>query len=119
MNLGEALEKVIIDKKISINKLANEAGYSRQYMYELLKSKDSGITPHKIQLETLKNICTASGYSLKKLLQDIGYIESDNNIIPNTVTFINSDYKKFTYNLIDEHMQTIMQLVKYLNNKNP
>ena len=73
MKLGEAIENILVESGLTISAFSRKVGYSRQYIYELLKSKDTGFT-RKIQLDTLKRICDATDYSLEKLLADIDYI---------------------------------------------
>lgn len=86
--LGDAIERILIESGLSISAFSRKVGYSRQYIYELMKTEDAGLA-RKIQLDTLKRICDATGYSLERLLADLGYIaRSEEDLAPNTVIVV-------------------------------
>lgn len=115
MKLGEAIEQILVESGLSISAFSRKVGYSRQYIYELLKSKETGFN-RKIQLDTLKKICDATNYSLEKLLADIDYIpKPKTDIEPNTIIVVNKGGEKVYYTL-DEHDTTLIeQLAKTLS----
>ena len=114
MKLGEAIEQILVDSGLSISAFSRKVGYSRQYIYELLKSKDTGFC-RKIQLDTLKKICDATGYSLEKLLSDIGYISKPKTEFEaNSVIVIGRGGDKTYYKLTEQNLQLIEQLAKSL-----
>ena len=115
MKLGEAIEQILVESGLSISAFSRKVGYSRQYIYELLKSKETGFN-RKIQLDTLKKICDATDYSLEKLLADIDYIpKPKTDIEPNTIIVVNKGGEKAYYTL-DEHDTTLIdQLAKTLS----
>lgn len=117
MKLGEAIEQILVESGLSISAFSRKVGYSRQYIYELLKSKDTGFS-RKIQLDTLKKICDSTGYSLEKLLADIEYIpKPKTDVEPNTVIIVNRSGEKAYYTL-DEHNVALMDsLAKALSKK--
>ena len=115
MNLGEAIEQILVESGLSISAFSRQVGYSRQYIYELLKSKDTGLC-RKIQLDTLRKICDATGYSLEKLLADIDYIpKPKSEFDPNTVIIIGKNGEKAYYTLTDRDIVLIEQLAKSLH----
>ncbi|MBP5405047.1 MAG: helix-turn-helix transcriptional regulator [Clostridia bacterium] len=115
MRLGEAIEQILVDSGLSISAFSRKVGYSRQYIYELLKSKDTGFC-RKIQLDTLKKICDATGYSLEKLLSDIGYINKPRTEFEtNSVVVIGRGGDKAYYKLSEQNIQLIEQLAKSLS----
>ncbi len=117
MKLGEAIEQILVESGLSISAFSRKVGYSRQYIYELLKSKDTGFS-RKIQLDTLKKICDATGYSLEKLLADIDYIpKPKTDIEPNTVIIVNKGGDKSYYSLDENNLALFEQLVKALSKK--
>lgn len=114
MKLGEAIEQILVDSGLSISAFSRKVGYSRQYIYELLKSKDTGFS-RKIQLDTLKRICDATDYSLEKLLADIGYIpKPKTDVEPNTIIVIGKGGDKSYYTLSEQEVVLIEQLAKTL-----
>lgn len=115
MKLGEAIEQILVESGLSISAFSRQVGYSRQYIYELLKSKDTGFC-RKIQLDTLRKICEATGYSLEKLLADIEYIpRPKTEFEPNTVIIIGKNGDKTYYTLAERDVTLIDQLAKSLN----
>ena len=102
MKLGEAIEQILVESGLTISAFSRKVGYSRQYIYELLKSKDTGFT-RKIQLDTLKKICDATDYSLERLLADIDYIpKPKTDVNPNTVIIVKKGGEK-SYYALNEH----------------
>ena len=117
MQLGEAIELILVESGLSISAFSRQVGYSRQYIYELLRSKDTGFT-RKIQLDTLRKICDATGYSLEKLLADIGYIpKPKTEYDPNTVVIVGKGGTK-AYELTEHDVSLIDQLAKTLAKAN-
>ena len=117
MKLGEAIEQILVDSGLSISAFSRKVGYSRQYIYELLKSKESGFN-RKIQLDTLKKICDATGYSLERLLADIDYIpKPKTDLEPNTVIIVSKGGEKNYYSLSETDSALVEQLVKSLAKK--
>ena len=115
MKLGEAIEQILVDSGLSISAFSRKVGYSRQYIYELLKSKDTGFC-RKIQLDTLKKICDATGYSLEKLLSDIEYINKPKTEYEaKSVVVIGRGGDKAYYKLSEQNVQLIEQLAKSLS----
>jgi len=115
MKLGEAIEQILVESGLSISAFSRQVGYSRQYIYELLKSKDTGFC-RKIQLDTLRKICDATGYSLEKLLADIEYIpKPKTEFDPNTVVIIGKNGEKTYYTLSEKDVVLIEQLAKSLH----
>jgi len=114
MKLGEAIEQILVESGLSISAFSRKVGYSRQYIYELLKSKDTGFC-RKIQLDTLKKICDATDYSLERLLADIGYIDKPkDDVAPNSVIIVSKSGNKSYYALSDENLQLVEMLTKSL-----
>ena len=115
MKLGEAIEQILVESGLSISAFSRKVGYSRQYIYELLKSKETGFN-RKIQLDTLKKICDATGYSLEKLLADIDYIpKPKTDVEPNTIIVVNKGGEKSYYTLNEHDTALIEQLAKTLS----
>ncbi len=115
MKLGEAIEQILVESGLSISAFSRKVGYSRQYIYELLKSKETGFN-RKIQLDTLKKICDATDYSLEKLLADIDYIpKPKTDIEPNTIIVVNKGGEKIYYTLDEHDTILIDQLAKTLS----
>ena len=115
MKLGEAIEQILVESGLSISAFTRKVGYSRQYIYELLKSKETGFS-RKIQLDTLKRICDATEYSLEKLLADIEYIpKPKTDIEPNTIIVIGKGGEKNYYALSEQEVSLIEQLAKILS----
>ena len=114
MKLGEAIEQILVESGLSISAFSRKVGYSRQYIYELLKSKDTGFS-RKIQLDTLKKICDATDYSLERLLADIGYIQKPKtDVEPNTIVVVKRGGEKSYYPLSEHDAALIDQLAKSL-----
>lgn len=114
MKLGEAIEQILVESGLSISAFSRKVGYSRQYIYELLKSKETGFN-RKIQLDTLKKICDATDYSLEKLLADIEYIpKPKNDIEPNTIVIVNKGGEKIYYSLSEQDTHLMDQLARSL-----
>ena len=108
MELGEAIEQILVESGLTISAFSRKVGYSRQYIYELLKSKDTGFT-RKIQLDTLKKICDATDYSLEKLLADIDYIpKPKTDVTPNTIIVVKKSGEKNYYPL-SEHDALLLE----------
>lgn len=108
MKLGEAIEQILVESGLTISAFSRKVGYSRQYIYELLKSKDTGFT-RKIQLDTLKKICDATDYSLERLLADIDYIpKPKTDVNPNTIIVVKKGGEKAYYTL-SEHDATLVE----------
>lgn len=115
MKLGEAIEQILVESGLSISAFSRKVGYSRQYIYELLKSKETGFN-RKIQLDTLKKICDATNYSLEKLLADIDYIPKPKlDVSPNTIIVVNKGGEKAYYALDEHNASLIDQLAKSLS----
>ena len=114
MKLGEAIEQILVESGLTISAFSRKVGYSRQYIYELLKSKDTGFT-RKIQLDTLKKICDATDYSLERLLADIDYIpKPKTDYSPNTILVIKKGGEKSPYVLSEHDAALIEGLAKSL-----
>lgn len=108
MKLGEVIERILIESGLSISGFSRKVGYSRQYIYELLKTRETGFS-RKIQLDTLKRICDATGYGLERLLADIGYIsDPKDQIAPNTIIVVKKSGEKVPY-LLDEHNVALIE----------
>ena len=117
IKIGEAIERILIESGLSITAFSRKVGYSRQYVYELLKAKDDGTT-RKIQLDTVKRICDASGYPLERLLADIGYIPRQKvDYAPNTVIVVKKSGDKVSYTLEERDAALIEGLAKSLAGK--
>ena len=117
MKLGEAIEQILVESGLSISSFSRKVGYSRQYIYELLKSKETGFN-RKIQLDTLKKICDATDYSLEKLLADIDYIpKPKTDLEPNTIIVVTKGGEKNYYPLDEHNVMLIDQLAKALSKK--
>ena len=115
MKLGEAIEQILVESGLSISAFSRKVGYSRQYIYELLKSKETGYS-RKIQLDTLKKICDATDYSLERLLSDIGYIpKPKTDVNPNTIIVVKKGGEKSYYALNEHDAMLVDQLSKTLS----
>ena len=115
MKLGEAIEQILVESGLSISAFSRKVGYSRQYIYELLKSKETGYS-RKIQLDTLKKICDATDYSLERLLSDIGYIpKPKTDVNPNTIIVVKKGGEKSYYTLNEHDASLVDQLSKTLS----
>ena len=114
MQLGEAIEQILVESGLTISAFSRKVGYSRQYIYELLKSKETGFA-RKIQLDTLKKICDATDYSLERLLADIGYIpKPKTDFSPNTIIVIKKGGEKSSYPLSEHDAALIEGISKSL-----
>ena len=99
---GEASERILVESGLSRAGFSRKVGYSRQYIYELLKTRETGFS-RKIQPDTLKKICDETGYSSERLLVDIGYIPKlKDDIAPNTIAVGRKGGEKVPY-LLSEH----------------
>ena len=115
MKLGEAIEQILVESGLTISAFSRKVGYSRQYIYELLKSKDTGFT-RKIQLDTLKKICDATDYSLERLLADIDYIpKPKTDVNPNTIIIVKKGGEKSYYTLSEHDAALIEGISKSLS----
>lgn len=115
MKLGEAIEQILVESGLSISAFSRKVGYSRQYIYELLKSKETGYS-RKIQLDTLKKICDSTDYSLERLLSDIGYIpKPKTDVNPNTIIVVKKGGEKSYYTLNEHDASLVDQLSKTLS----
>ena len=113
MEIDEALERILVESGMSISAFARKVGYSRQYIYELLKSKENG-GARKIQLDTLKRICDATGYGLERLLVEIGYIPSRDIMKPNSVIIVRKGGEISTYHLEERNLALVKGLTNSL-----
>ena len=117
ISLGEAIERVLIESGLSISSFSRKVGYSRQYIYELLKTND-GALARKIQLDTLKRVCDATDYPLVRLLTEIGYIDRPKNAEePNTVIVVGKRGDRAIYPLEEREAGLIADLAKSLQKK--
>ena len=114
LEIGEAIERVLIESDLSVTDFSRKIGYSRQYVYNLMKRETGGIS-HKIQLETLKNICDATGYPLARLLANLGYIpRTQKELPPNTVVIVKGNSQKSVYSLEEQDVALLEKLVNKL-----
>ena len=114
MELGDAIEQILIESGLSISEFSRKIGYSRQYVYELLRKGDPTLS-RKIQLDTLKNICDATGYSLRRLLGEIGYLPKfQPNFIPNSIVVVKGNGERREYHLEETSASLVEALVKSL-----
>ena len=82
-----------------------------------MKGEAQGVS-HKIQLDTLKAICDATGYPLLTLLSDLGYIpRSPKDMLPNTVLVVLKNGKRESYSLTEENAALVEKLLKALNDR--
>jgi len=115
MGVGEAIEKILIESGLSISAFSRKVGYSRQYIYELLNAKEGGFA-RKIQLDTLKRICDATGYGLDRLLIDIGYLPRPmTETTTNTVIVVKKNGDRVSYPLNERNVALIAELAKALD----
>jgi len=115
IRLGAAIENVLVESGLSLSAFARKVGYSRQYIYELLKTDEEGAA-RKIQLDTLKTICDATGYGLTRLLADIGYIpKPENETLPNTIIVVNRNGEKMAYPLAERDAILVKELARSLS----
>ena len=117
MELGDAIEQILIESGLSVSEFSRKIGYSRQYVYALLRKGDPTLS-RKIQLDTLKKICDATGYGLKRLLVDIGYISHPKREeVPNSIVVVNGKGDRREYGLQEKTLLLIEELVKSLAKK--
>lgn len=115
LELGNAIEKMLVESGLSITAFSRKIGYSRQYVYELLKTKDTALS-RKIQLDTLKKICDATGYGLTRLLADIGYIDPPSaEPMPNSIVVVKKGGEKTEYHLGEKSAIIVGELAKSLS----
>ncbi len=114
LELGEAIERILVESELSLSAFSRKVGYSRQYVYDLLKTKDPAAA-RKIQLDTLKKICDATGYSLRRLLTDIGYLpECAPDVAPNSVIVVKKNGVKEIYCLKEGKLLLLKEVVQTL-----
>ena len=117
LELGEAIERLLVASDLSVTDFSRRIGYSRQYVYNLMKGEAQGVS-HKIQLDTLKAICDATGYSLVSLLADLGYIpRPPKDMLPNTVLVVLKNGKRESYSLTEENAALVEKLLKALKDR--
>jgi len=117
LELGEAIERLLIASDLSVTDFSRRIGYSRQYVYNLMKGEAQGVN-HKIQLDTLKTICDATGYPLVTLLSDLGYIpRPSKDMLPNTVLVFLKNGKRESYSLTEENAALVEKLLKALKDR--
>jgi len=116
--LGEAIERILVESGLSISDFSRKVGYSRQYIYDLMKEKTPG-SSRKIQLDTLKRICDATGYGLERLLSDIGYLPKlKTDLLPYSVIVVRKGGDKAAYTLNEAEASIIESLAKSLEKAN-
>ena len=114
LELGEAIERILIECDLSVTDFSRKIGFSRQYVYNLMKGEAQGVS-HKIQLDTLKAICDATGYSMVTLLSDLGYISPPTaDIPPNTVLVVKKNEQRAVYSLTEEDAALVEKTIKAL-----
>lgn len=114
MELGDAIERILVESDLSLSAFSRKVGYSRQYIYDLLKTKDQSAA-RKIQLDTLKKICDATGYSLRRLLADIGYLPPmTSDVIPNSLIVVKKNGTKVTYLFEENDLNLVGEVAKSL-----
>ena len=117
LELGEAIERLLVASELSVTDFSRRIGYSRQYVYNLMKGEAQGVS-HKIQLDTLKAICDATGYPLSTLLSDLGYIpRPSKDMLPNTVLVVLKNGKEASYSLTEENAALVEKLLKALKDR--
>ena len=117
LDLGEAIERLLIASDLSVTDFSRRIGYSRQYVYSLMKGEAQGVR-HKIPLATLKAICDATGYPLVTLLSDLGYIpRPPKDMLLNTVLVVLKNGKKESYSLTEENAALVEKLIKALKDR--
>ena len=115
--LGEVIEQILIESGMSISEFSRKVGYSRQYVYELLRKGDPTLS-RKIQLDTLKQICDATGYGLWRALVDLGYLQkSQTDFTPFSVVVVKASGEKAEYRLGEKSVSLVEELVKSLSKK--
>ena len=117
LELGEAIERLLVASDLSVTDFSRRIGYSRQYVYNLMKGEAQGVS-HKIQLDTLKTICDATGYPLVTLLSDLGYIPlPPKDMLPNTILVVLKNGKRESYSLTEENAALVEKLLKALKDR--
>ena len=117
LELGEAIERLLVASDLSVTDFSRRIGYSRQYVYHLMKGEAQGVS-HKIQLDTLKAICDATGYPFVTLLSDLGYIpRPPQDMLPNTVLVVLKNGKRESYSLTEENVVLVEKLLKALKDR--
>ena len=117
LELGEAIERLLIASDLSVTDFSRRIGYSRQYVYNLMKGEAQGVR-HKVQLDTLKAISDATGYPLVTLLSDLGYIpRPPKDMLPNTVLVVLKNGKEESYSLTEENAALVEKLLKALKDR--
>ena len=115
IELGDAIERILVESGLSISDFSRKVGYSRQYIYELLKTKDPNLS-RKVQLDTLKRICDATGYGLTRLLTDIGYIQRPTTEpLPNSIVLVKNGGVRAEYHLTEKSAAIVGEVVKSLS----
>ena len=114
IQLDKAIEKILVESGLSLSAFSRKVGYSRQYIYELLKPEKEGAS-RKIQLDTLKKICDATGYGLRRLLTELGYIpNSMDDSLPNTIITVDKNGVKRAYVLEERDAILVREMVASL-----
>ena len=117
LELGEAIERLLVASDLSVTDFSRRIGYSRQYVYNLMKGEAQGVR-HKVQLDTLKAICDATGYPFVTLLSDLGYIpRPPKDMLPNTVLVVLKNGKEESYSLTEENAALVEKLLKALKDR--
>ena len=117
LELGEAIERLLVASDLSVTDFSRRIGYSRQYVYNLMKGESQGVT-HKVQLDTLKAISDATGYSLVSLLSDLGYIfHPKKDLPPNTILVAKANGVKSIYSLSEQDAALVEKLLKALKDR--
>ena len=117
LELGEAIERLLVASDLSVTDFSRRIGYSRQYVYNLMKGEAQGVS-HKIQLDTLKAICDATGYPFVSLLSDLGYLpRPTKDMLPNTVLVVLKNGKRELYSLTEENAALVEKLLKALKDR--
>lgn len=116
VELGDAIENILIESGLSISDFSRKVGYSRQYVYELLRKGDPTLS-RKVQLDTLKKICDATGYGLARLLAELGYLPQPlTESAPNTIIVVKKGGEMREYRLGGD-APLVEELVKSLSKK--
>lgn len=115
IKISDVLENILVESGMSISAFARLVGYSRQYVYELLKPK-GGDSGRKIQLDTLKRICDATGYPLDRFLIQCGYLtKSKSDPEPYTVVIVRKNGDRAEYPLGEASTALLEVLSKALS----
>lgn len=117
--LGEVIERLLIASDLSVTDFSRKIGYSRQYVYNLMKGEAQGVS-HKIQLDTLKAICDATDCSMVTLLSDLGYIpRPTKDLPPNTVLVVKQNGQRAVYSLSEENAVLVGEFIRALKGGKP